>query len=46
MFISFIVSMGGPRYGFLLATGIAALLFAGLLWNYIFDPAAKMFERR
>ena len=38
-------TMGGPQYGFLLATGFAALLFAGLLWNYIFDPAAKMFER-
>jgi fucose permease len=38
-------AMGGPRYGFLLATGFAALLFAGLLWNSIFDSAAKMFER-
>lgn len=38
-------AMGGPRYGFLLATGFAAVLFAGLLWNWIFNPAGKIFER-
>lgn len=38
-------ALGGPRYGFLLATGFAALLFAGLLCNSIFDPAGKIFER-
>jgi fucose permease len=37
-------AMGGPRYGFLLATGFATLLFAGLLCNSIFDPASKIFE--
>jgi fucose permease len=38
-------ALGGPRYGFLLATGFATLLFAGLLCNSIFDPAGKVFER-
>lgn len=38
-------AMGGPRYGFLLATGFAALLFGGLLWNSIFNPAGKIFEQ-
>jgi len=31
-------AMGHPKYGFLLATCFAALLFAGLLLNWIFDP--------
>ena len=31
-------AMGGPIYGFMLATVFAALLFAGLLLNQIFDP--------
>lgn len=30
---------GGPRYGFMLASVFAALLFAGCLLNSIFDPA-------
>ncbi len=30
-----------PRYGFYLATIFAALLFAGLLLNWIYDPARK-----
>ncbi len=38
-------SMGGPRYGLLLATGFAALLFAGFVWNLIFNPAGKIFDR-
>ena len=38
-------AMGGPRYGFLLATGFAALLFGGLVWNSIVNPAGKIFER-
>ena len=38
-------AMGGPRYGFLLANGFAALLFAGLLWNSMFNPTGKIFER-
>ena len=30
---------GHARYGFMLATGFAGLLFIGLLLNWIFDPA-------
>lgn len=32
---------GGPRYGFMLASVFAALLFAGCVWNSIFDPARE-----
>ncbi len=32
-------AFGGIQYGFMLATGFAALLFAGLLVNYLLDPA-------
>jgi fucose permease len=32
--------LGNIRYGFVLATGFAFLLFAGLLWNRISKPAA------
>jgi fucose permease len=32
--------VGNVRYGFMLATGFALLLAAGLLWNWIRDPAA------
>ena len=32
---------GGARYGFALATAFAALLFAGLLYNWLRDPAAR-----
>lgn len=38
-------AMGSPVYGFLLATVFAALLFAGLLLNWIFNPTAKIFEQ-
>jgi fucose permease len=38
-------AMGGPKYGFVLATGFAALLFAGLLLNWIFNPTIRVFER-
>src|SRR3954470_5082896 len=31
-------AMGGPIYGFVLATGFAALLFLGLVLNYVFNP--------
>jgi hypothetical protein len=37
--------MGGPVYGFILATGFAALLFLGLVLNGLFTPADRMFER-
>jgi FHS family L-fucose permease-like MFS transporter len=32
---------GHARYGFVLATVFAALLFAGLLFNWIYDPARR-----
>ena len=32
---------GSPRYGFVLATGFAGLLFVGTLLNWISNPAAK-----
>jgi fucose permease len=35
-------AMGHPRYGFILATGFAALLFVGLLLNWIFDPTRDL----
>jgi fucose permease len=38
-------ALGGPWYGFVLATAFAALLFLGLLINWIFNPAAAAFER-
>ena len=38
-------AMGGPIYGFALATGFAALLFLGLVLNNIFNPAAAVFQR-
>ena len=33
------------KYGFVLATGFAALLFAGLLLNWMFNPTMRVFER-
>src|SRR6185369_2986946 len=38
-------AMGGPIYGFALATGFAALLFLGLVLNNVFNPAAAVFQR-
>jgi len=38
--------LGHPRYGFILATGFAALLFAGLLFNAIVKPATAILQRR
>jgi len=38
-------AMGGPEHGFVLATGFAALLFAGLLLNWLFNPTIRIFER-
>jgi sucrose phosphorylase len=37
-------SFGDPKYGFVLATGFAALLFIGLLLNWIFDPARDLLQ--
>jgi len=38
-------AMGGPIYGFMLATGFAALLFVGLVLNSVFNPAREVFQR-
>jgi hypothetical protein len=38
-------AMGGPGYGFVLATGFASLLFIGLTLNWIFNPTVRVFER-
>jgi fucose permease len=38
-------AMGGPLYGFMLATGFAALLFLGMLLNGVFNPARDAFQR-
>ena len=32
---------GDAKYGFMVATAFTAILFAGLLYNYIFNPADK-----
>jgi MFS transporter, DHA1 family, quinolone resistance protein len=37
--------MGGPKYGFVLATGFAAALFAGLTLNWVFNPMARVFRQ-
>ncbi|HTT20892.1 MAG TPA: MFS transporter [Candidatus Sulfotelmatobacter sp.] len=36
---------GNPKYGFVLATVFAALLFVGLLLNQIFNPARNRLQR-
>ena len=38
-------AMGGPIYGFMLATGFAALLFMGMLLNQFFDPTRAVLGR-
>ncbi len=38
-------AMGGPLYGFMLATGFAALLFIGTLLNQILDPTSITLSR-
>lgn len=38
-------TMGDPKYGFVLATGFAGLLFAGWLLNRMFDPARELLSR-
>ena len=37
--------MGGPIYGFILATGFAALLFAGTLLNHFLHPTSAVLGR-
>jgi fucose permease len=36
---------GDIVYGFWLATGFAALLFLGLLWNWLLDPTKQVLEQ-
>ena len=38
-------AMGQPKYVFILASGFAALLFAGLLLNWIFDPSRDLLTK-
>ena len=38
-------AMGGPIYGFMLASGFAALLFVGMLLNQFFDPSSAVLGR-
>jgi hypothetical protein len=37
-------AFGGPKYGFILATSFAGLLFVGLLFNWIFNPAGSLLQ--
>jgi len=37
-------SFGDPKYGFLLASGFAGLLFISLLLNWIFNPAQELLQ--
>jgi len=38
-------AMGGPIYGFMLASGFAVLLFVGMLLNQFFDPSSAVLGR-
>jgi fucose permease len=38
-------ALGGPIYGFMLATGFAALLFVGMLLNQFLDPTSAVLGR-
>ena len=38
-------AMGGPEYGFVLATGFAVVLFIGLALNWIFNPTLRVFRQ-
>jgi len=38
-------ALGDAKYGFILATGFAGLLFLGLLLNWIFDPARELLKK-
>jgi fucose permease len=37
--------MGGPQYGFVLATGFAVVLFIGLALNWILNPTLRVFRQ-
>ena len=38
-------AFGGPRYGFVLATGFAAVLFAVTVLNWIYDPTRSLLSK-
>jgi fucose permease len=38
-------ALGDAKYGFILATGFAGLLFLGLLLNWIFNPARELLKK-
>ena len=38
-------ALGDAKYGFILATGFACLLFLGLMLNWIYDPARELLKR-
>jgi len=38
-------AMGGPIYGFMLATGFSALLFVGMMFNQFLDPTNAVLGR-
>jgi fucose permease len=38
-------ALGHPKYGFVLATGFAGLLFLGLLLNWMFDPTRELLRQ-
>ena len=38
-------AMGGPEYGFVMATGFAVVLFIGLALNWILNPTLRVFRQ-
>ncbi len=38
-------AFGDAKYGFVLATGLAGLLFVSLLLNWIFNPARELLQK-
>ena len=38
-------AFGDPKYGFILATGFAAVLFVGLLLNWILNPTRSLLQK-
>ena len=38
-------SLGNPKYGFILATGFAGLLFISLLLNWILNPTRAVLQK-
>jgi hypothetical protein len=38
-------TFGNPKYGFILATGFAGVLFIGLLLNWILNPTRSLLQK-